>query len=66
MPEEREILCALETPGRLATPVKKFKVNEVRSAIQQLRSRKAPGYDLIMGRILKELPDRNKSYHPNI
>jgi hypothetical protein len=55
--EEREILHALETLDRLATPVKKFKVTEVRSAVQQLHSRKAPGHDLIMGRILKELPD---------
>ena len=52
-----EILHALETPNRLATPVKAFKLTEVRSAIKQLRSRKAPVYDLIAGRILKELPD---------
>jgi hypothetical protein len=32
--EEREILHALETPGRLETPVKKFKLTEVRSAIK--------------------------------
>jgi hypothetical protein len=59
MPEEqeREILRALGTPGRLETPVKKFKVTEVRSAIQQLLSRKAPGYDLITGKILKDIPD---------
>jgi hypothetical protein len=36
--------------------VKKFNVTEVRSAIEQLRSRKAPGLDLITGKILKELP----------
>jgi hypothetical protein len=35
--EELEILRALGTPGRLETPVNKFKVTEVRSAIQQLR-----------------------------
>jgi hypothetical protein len=55
--EERESLHALEIPGRPETPVKKFKLTEVRSAIKQLRSRKAPGYNLITGRILKELPD---------
>ena len=32
--EEREILHALENPSRLATPVKKFKLTEVRSAIK--------------------------------
>jgi hypothetical protein len=55
--EEREILHSLEIPGGPETPVKKFKLTEVRSAIKQLRSRKAPGYDVITGRILKELPD---------
>ena len=42
MPEEdeREILNALETPGQLITPIKKFKLSEVRSAIKQLRSKK--------------------------
>jgi hypothetical protein len=33
--EEREILHAPETPGRLETPVKKFKLTEVRSAIKK-------------------------------
>jgi hypothetical protein len=33
--EEREILHVLNTPGRLKTPVKKFKISEVRSAINQ-------------------------------
>jgi hypothetical protein len=55
--EEEEILHALDTPSRLKTPVKKFKITEVRSMIDRLRSTKAPGYDLITGRILKELPD---------
>jgi hypothetical protein len=49
--EEQEILHALETP------VKKFKLTEVRAAIKQLRPKQAPGFDLITGRILKELPD---------
>jgi hypothetical protein len=49
--EEQEILHALETPGQLETPVKKFKLTEVRSAIDQLRPKKVPG------RILKELPN---------
>ena len=34
--EEREILHALEIPGRPETPVKKFKLTEVRSAAKQL------------------------------
>ena len=55
--EEQEILHALETPSQLATPVKTFKLPEVRSVIKQLCSRKTPVYDLITDRILKELPD---------
>jgi hypothetical protein len=55
--EEQEILCALETPGRLESPVKKFKLTEVRAVTKYLRPKKAPGYDLIKGGILKELPD---------
>ena len=54
--EEREILQAPETPGRLETPVKKFDLTEVRSAIKKCVKR-ASGHDLIRGRILKELPD---------
>jgi hypothetical protein len=38
--EEREILHALETPGRLETPVKKFKLTAVRRALKKLRSKK--------------------------
>jgi hypothetical protein len=32
-----EVFHALETPGQLKTPVKKFQLTEVRSAINQLR-----------------------------
>jgi hypothetical protein len=39
--EEQEILCALEIPGQLETPVKKFKLTEVRAAINNpLRPKK--------------------------
>jgi len=38
MPEEdkQEILHVLETPGRLVTPVKKFQLPEVRTAIKNV------------------------------
>ena len=44
MPEEdeQEIPHAHGTPGRLVTPVKKFKLPEVRIAIKQLSSKKKP------------------------
>jgi hypothetical protein len=40
--EEQVILHALETPGQLETPVKKFKLTEVRSAINQMRTTPPP------------------------
>jgi hypothetical protein len=55
--EEKEILHVLETPGQLETPVKKFRLTEMRFAINQLRQKKAPRYGLITCRVLKELPD---------
>ena len=55
--EEREILHPQEAPSRLETPTKKFKITEVRAAIKHMRTKKAPGYDLITGRILKELSE---------
>jgi hypothetical protein len=66
--DEREILHVLETHGRLITPIKKFKLSEVRSTIKQLRSKKkAPGRDFYHGKNLKGVTRcRNKSYHPNI
>ena len=39
--EEREILQALDTPSWLKTPIKKIKINEVRFAINKLRTTKA-------------------------
>jgi hypothetical protein len=46
--EEKEILYALETPGQLETPVKKFKLTEVRSAINQLRPKKKKLQDMTL------------------
>ena len=59
MPEEdeRETLHAVETPGRLVTPLKEFTLPEVRSVIKQLFSKKAPGRDVISEKIVQELPD---------
>ena len=64
--EEQEILHSLETPGQLETPVKKFKLTEARSAINQLRTKKAPGQDLITGNLKGATRYQNKSCHPNI
>jgi hypothetical protein len=47
----------LGTNKLLAPPIKKFRVTEVRVAINKLCSTKAPGYDLITGEILKKLSE---------
>jgi hypothetical protein len=48
---------ALTSPGLPYNSVRPFKVTEVRTAINKLRSTKSPGYDLITGTFLKELPE---------
>lgn len=56
--EEKELLQTPSGPNQLKYPIKNFKISEIRSAIVHgLNPKKAPGYDLITGRILKELPD---------
>jgi hypothetical protein len=55
--EEQKISHPQVAPSRLESPTKKFKITEVWAAIKHMRTKKAPGYDLITGRILKELPE---------
>lgn len=39
-------------------PIKNFKISEIKSLIKNdLNSKKAPGFDLITGKVIKELPD---------
>lgn len=56
--EEEEIYRFLETPSQMGLPINKFKISEIKKMIKiKLNAKKAPGYDLINGRILKELPE---------
>jgi hypothetical protein len=55
--EDRKIRLALTSPGLDYNSVRPFKVTEVRTSIHNLRSTKSPGYDLITGNLLKELPE---------
>lgn len=56
--QEKNIIDYLEAPHQMELPIKKFKSSEVKSIIKRdISAKKSPGYDLITGRILKELPD---------
>jgi hypothetical protein len=46
----------LETPYQLEPPINRLKRAEVQEVINSLNPNKSPGYDLITGKILKELP----------
>lgn len=51
------VLHALSEPYQLDLPIEKFTVDEVKSAIHKQKDKKAPGYDLITAKVLKELPE---------
>ena len=55
---DAEIESYLNAPCQLSPPIKPFSPNEIRKEIGLLNSRKAPGYDLIVGDILKNLPKK--------
>jgi len=46
----------------LELPLKKFKINEVTKIIRDLSPKKAPGYDLITGQILQNLPKKGWNF----
>jgi hypothetical protein len=46
----------LETPYQFEPPINHLKRAEVQEAINSLNPKKSSGYDLITGKILKELP----------
>lgn len=48
----------LDSPFQMELPMKNFKIREIKSIIKsEINAKKAPGFDLITGKILKELPD---------
>lgn len=56
--QETEIYQFLEAPGQLEMPIKKFKIQDIKKMIDKINPRKSPGYDLITGKVLKELPTK--------
>ena len=57
-----EVINYLNQTHQLDLPISKFSKNEVIQTINKLNLRKAPGYDLIIAKILKELPKDGITY----
>jgi hypothetical protein len=51
-----ETLQLLETPYQLELPIPHLTRTDIQTAINNLNPKKSPGYDLITGKILQELP----------
>jgi hypothetical protein len=57
--EEETINNDLNAPHEMAAPMNKIRINEVKNVIQyKISPNKAPGYNLIAGKILKELSQK--------
>ena len=59
---DNEVHSFVESAGQLELPIKKFSISELKCIIKKLNVKKAPGYDLITGKILKELPTHALKY----
>lgn len=56
---DEEIAQHLLAPYQMELPTKNFRYREVKKIIKkELKCKKAPGWDLITGRVLKELPEK--------
>lgn len=63
LPEDKiNIRKVLNQTNQLDLPIKKFTKHEVLAVIKNLNSNKALGYDLITGKLLKELPVEGITY----
>jgi hypothetical protein len=61
-PEEETLTQLLETPYQLEPPINRLKRAEVHEVINSLIPEKSSGYDLITGKILKQLPNIGIKY----
>jgi hypothetical protein len=59
---EEALTHLLETPYQLEPPINRLKRSEVQEGVNNLKTKKSPGYDLITGKILKELPINGIKY----
>jgi hypothetical protein len=51
-----EIEKFLDAPCQMSLPIKAFSPKEISQIIQKINEHKAPGYGLITGKILRQLP----------
>jgi hypothetical protein len=57
--EEETITNELNAPHQITLPMKKIRLNEVKNVIKhKIHPKKAPGYDLITGKVLQELSQK--------
>jgi len=60
--EEETITNELNVPHQMTLAMKKIRINEVKNVIQsKIHPIKAPGYDLITGKVLQELSQKGLS-----
>lgn len=62
MEKIEKAISAPEETYQTDLPIAKFTKAEVSRAIKNLKSNKAPGYDLITGTVLKHLPQEGITY----
>ena len=57
--DQQAINRVLAAPHQMAPPIKKIKIKEVRQVIQkEINANKAPGYDIITGKVLQEVSEK--------
>jgi hypothetical protein len=60
--EEEHLILELESPHQLEPPPRHFRRSEVQAIINNFKAKRSPGYDLITGEILQELPPTAVKY----
>jgi hypothetical protein len=60
--EEEYLILELESPHQLEPPPRCFRRSEVQAVINNFKAKRSPGYDLITGKILQELPPTEVKY----